>query len=199
MFIGEGIFPAAANYFSRSPIVYPPCLQGKEKGKERNGSLMEIEPKEKLDPRALKAWFFSGLLWGLLLMIVPVAYFILNNLFWNLPLFYGWLGAGAVVLFILWEAVIIPKLKLHFWRYEIREEEIDIRHGVFIIRRTLIPMVRVQHVDTEHGPVMRLFNLATLRISTAATNHRIPALSREKAAELRGEISALARVSDEDV
>ncbi len=160
---------------------------------------MEIEPKEKLDPRALKAWFFSGLLWGLLLMIVPVAYFILNNLFWNLPLFYGWLGAGAVVLFILWEAVIIPKLKLHFWRYEIREEEIDIRHGVFIIRRTLIPMVRVQHVDTEHGPVMRLFNLATLRISTAATNHRIPALSREKAAELRGEISALARVSDEDV
>ncbi len=160
---------------------------------------MEKDPREKIDPRALKAWFFSGLIWGFLLMVIPVAYFILNNLFWDLPMFYGWVGIGLVVLYTLWDAVIIPRLKLRFWRYEIREDEIDIRHGVFIIRRTLIPMVRVQHVDTEHGPVMRLFGLATLRVSTAATSHRIPALSRDKAAESRGEISALARVSDDDV
>lgn len=160
---------------------------------------MGTEPREKIDARALKAWFYSGLLWGLALLLIPVAYLILVNIVWDLPAWYGWLGVGLVILFILWEAVIIPRLKLHFWRYEIREEEIDIRHGVIIIRRTLIPMIRVQHVDTEHGPIMRFFGLATLRISTAATNHRIPALSREKAAELRGEISALARVSDEDV
>ncbi len=160
---------------------------------------MGTEPREKIDSRALKAWFYSGLLWGLALLLIPVAYLILVNIVWDLPAWYGWLGVGLVILFILWEAVIIPRLKLHFWRYEIREEEIDIRHGVIIIRRTLIPMIRVQHVDTEHGPIMRFFGLATLRISTAATNHRIPALSREKAAELRGEISALARVSDEDV
>ncbi len=160
---------------------------------------MEIEPKERLDRRALKAWFFSGLIWGLLLMVIPALYLAIAPLFWGLPVFYGWIAAGLVFLYILWEAVIAPRIKLHFWRYEIREEEIDIRHGVFIIRRTLIPMVRVQHVDTEHGPIMRLFGLATLRVSTAASEHRIPALSREKAAELRGEISALARVSDEDV
>lgn len=162
---------------------------------------MERAPKEKIDSRALQAWFFSGLLWGLLLLLFPAAYLVLVNLFplLNLPELFGWLGVGAVVLFALAVAVIIPRLKMHFWRYEIRDDEIDIQHGIIIIRRTLIPMIRVQHVDTEHGPVMRFFGLATLRISTAATNHRIPALSREKAAELRGEISALARVSDEDV
>ncbi len=160
---------------------------------------METEPKERLDRRALKAWFFSGLAWSLLFMIIPILYLTIVPMFWDLPALYGWLAAGLVFFYFLWDAIILPRIKLHFWRYEIHNDEIDIRHGVFIIRRTLIPMIRVQHVDTEHGPIMRLFNLATLRVSTAASEHRIPALSREKAAELRGEISALARVSDEDV
>ncbi len=93
----------------------------------------------------------------------------------------------------------ILRLRMRYWRYEIREEEIDIQHGIIIIKRTLVPMLRVQHVDTERGPVMRHFGLATLLISTAATEHRIPALSLEKASELQGEISKMARVSDEDV
>jgi len=160
---------------------------------------MESLPRERLDPRALQAWFYSGLLWGIVLLLLPVVYLVLVNLVWDAPALYGWLALAAVILYTLWEAVIVPRLKMRFWRYEISQEEIDIQHGIFIIRRTLIPMIRVQHVDTEHGPIMRFFGLATLRISTAATNHRIPALSREKAAELRGEISALARVSDEDV
>jgi len=84
-------------------------------------------------------------------------------LFWDWPALYGWLAAGLVFLYTLWDAVIVPRIKLRFWRYEIRDDEIDIRHGVFIIRRTLIPMIRVQHVDTEHGPIMRLFGLATLK------------------------------------
>ena len=160
---------------------------------------MEVEPAERIDSRAVKAWLYSGLIIGFLLLLIPLAYLIMVTLVWDLPPLWGWLGAGAVVVYTLLEALIIPQLRMRFWRYEIREEEIDIQHGIFIIKRTLVPMTRVQHVDTEHGPVMRYFGLATLRISTAATNHRIPALSREKAAELRGEISALARVSDEDV
>ena len=160
---------------------------------------METEPRERLDTRALQAWFYSGLLWGIAMLTLPVAYLVAVHLMWDQPAWYGWLAVAFILLYTLWEAVIVPRLKLRFWRYEISEEEIDIQHGVFIIRRTLIPMIRVQHVDTEHGPIMRLLGLATLRISTAATNHRIPALSRERAAELRGEISTLARVSDDDV
>ncbi len=160
---------------------------------------MDRAPRERIDQRALKAWFFSGLFWGLAVMIIPVAYLILVHIMLDLPPVFGWLAIGATVIFTLFAAVIIPRLKMYYWRYEIHDHEIDIQHGIIIIRRTLIPMIRIQHVDTEHGPVMRFFGLATLRISTAATDHRIPALSQEKAAELRGEISALARVSDEDV
>ena len=31
---------------------------------------------------------------------------------------------------------------------------------LFIVKRTLIPMVRVQHVDTAQGPILRKYNLA---------------------------------------
>ncbi len=160
---------------------------------------MERAPRERIDQRALKAWFFSGLFWGLAIMIIPAAYLVLVHTLLDWPPVFGWLAVGAVAAFTIFAAVIIPRLKMYYWRYEIHDHEIDIQHGIIIIRRTLIPMIRIQHVDTEHGPVMRYFGLATLRISTAATDHRIPALSQEKAAELRGEISALARVSDEDV
>ena len=160
---------------------------------------MDKAPRERIDRRALKAWFFSGLFWGLAIMLIPIAYLILVHTILDLPPVFGWLAVGATVIFTLFAAVIIPQLRMYYWRYEIHDQEIDIQHGIIIIKRTLIPMIRIQHVDTEHGPVMRFFGLATLRISTAASDHRIPALSQEKAAELRGEISALARVSDEDV
>ncbi len=161
---------------------------------------MPEEPREILDPRALKAWLYSGLMWGAALMIVPVAYIVGAIFLWELPYIWaGWISVVVVLFGTLAGAIIIPRLRMRYWRYEIREEEIDIQHGIIIIKRTLVPMLRVQHVDTERGPVMRHFGLATLRISTAATEHRIPALSLEKAAELQGEISKLARVSDEDV
>ncbi len=85
------------------------------------------------------------------------------------------------------------------WRYEVREQEIELQHGVFIVKRTLVPMIRVQHVDTQQGPILRKYELATVTVSTAATIHEIPALQLEEAEELRVFISRLARVADEDV
>ena len=79
---------------------------------------------------------------------------------------------------------LFPKISWLRWRYEVRESEIELQHGLFIVKRTLIPMVRVQHVDTSQGPILRKYNLAGITISTAATNHTIPALVMEEADEL---------------
>jgi uncharacterized protein len=67
------------------------------------------------------------------------------------------------------------------------------------VKRTLVPMVRVQHVDTVQGPLLRKYGLATITISTAATTHEIPALDMFEADNLRSSISALARVAEDDV
>ncbi len=160
---------------------------------------MNKEPKERIDPRAGKAWMLRGLMAGVLAAVVLVLYIVLAPRLFELPAWWGAAGFIPVALYVYIDAFLIPRLRLRFWRYEIKDDEIDILRGIFIKRRTLIPMVRVQHVDTEQGPVMRYYGLATLCISTAATNHRIPALPAQTAAALRGEISALAKVSEEDV
>jgi len=70
---------------------------------------------------------------------------------------------------------------------------------LFVMKRTLIPMIRVQHVDSSQGPLLKKYKLASVTIFTAATVHEIPALDEGEAEELRYHISRLARVADEDV
>ena len=78
-----------------------------------------------------------------------------------------------------------------------RPEAIDIRRGTLTIRRTLVPMLRVQHVDTTRGVLEQSLDLATVVIHTAAGSHRIPLLSVADAAEVRDRIADLARTADE--
>src|SRR5690554_6795780 len=85
---------------------------------------------------------------------------------------------------------VFPKLRWQRWRYDVSEKEIDLLRGLIIQKRTLIPINRIQHVDTRQGPVYRSFKLSSVTISTAATTHEIPALDDETAAELRNIISA---------
>ena len=93
--------------------------------------------------------------------------------------------------------VAIPELRWSRWRYEIRDEEIDLRHGTVTITRTLIPMLRVQHVDTTRGPLDQLLGLATVVVHTAAGKTTIPALDEAYAGRLRDQIATLARTADE--
>ncbi|WP_426266497.1 PH domain-containing protein [Sphingomonas sp. LHG3443-2] len=52
---------------------------------------------------------------------------------------------------------------------------------------TLVPLVRVQHLDVARGPLDKMFGTATLAIHTAGTHNsivRLPGLSADRAAEL---------------
>ena len=100
--------------------------------------------------------------------------------------------AGLVVC-----AALVPSLRWRRWRWEVRPEAIDIRHGTFTIRRTLVPMLRVQHVDTRRNPVEQSLDLATVVIHTAAGSHTLPLLRVTDAAEVRDRIAELARTADE--
>jgi membrane protein YdbS with pleckstrin-like domain len=92
---------------------------------------------------------------------------------------------------------LVPALRWRRWRWDVRPEAIDICHGTFTIRRTLVPMLRVQHVDTRRNPVEQTFDLATVVIHTAAGSHTIPLLHVTDAAEVRDRIADLARTADE--
>ena len=105
-------------------------------------------------------------------------------------------GLLPIVVFAV-GVVAIPELRWSRWRYEVRDEEIDLRHGTVTVTRTLIPMLRVQHVDTTQGPVDQAFGLATVVVHTAAGATTIPALEQAHAGRLRDHIATLARTADE--
>lgn len=53
---------------------------------------------------------------------------------------------------------------------------------------TIVPFVRVQHIDVVRGPFDKLFGTATLVVHTAGTHNSVvtlPGLSPERAAEIR--------------
>lgn len=111
------------------------------------------------------------------------------------------LGALAIVLplGILVHVLVIPRLRWRRWRYEVREQEIDLQRGAFVVRRTLVPMSRVQHVDTRRTVVSEMFGLASVVFHTAAGANEIPALGEAEAAEIRDRIADLAATADDPV
>ena len=159
---------------------------------------MREDPKQCIDIKAVHYWRWTAIIKSILLLLIPGAYYLTVHL-WQWPF---WIAVVLVVLTLadaVFSIFFKPDITWRTWRYEVSEHAIDLLHGVFIKTRTLIPMVRVQHVDTEQGPLLRHFGLSTVSISTAAGTHEIPALADEVAAVLRDHISELARVVDEDV
>lgn len=153
-------------------------------------------PRDALDPRVRTVWRLTALLWGGATLVVALGAAFLLARSGAPPA----LPALAVVLTLAGVAatvLIVPDVQYRHWRYELREQEIDLQHGIITITRTLIPMARVQHVDTRRGPLDRRFGLAGLVLYTAAGASTIPGLAEETAGHLRDRIAALANTRDD--
>jgi membrane protein YdbS with pleckstrin-like domain len=140
----------------------------------------------------------TGAISSIVVVIMAGVVIWLSNVF-SWPIWVLIAAAGVAILHVYLYVYLFPLLRWKRWRYEVREQEIELQQGVFVVKRTLVPMIRVQHVDTRQGPLLKKYGLATVDVSTAATVHEIPALPMEEAEELRLFISRLARVADEDV
>ncbi len=158
---------------------------------------MKDEPAERLDPRAKTLWRLTGILravpilvggglgsWGLLREVGPSIYIGL------LPAL-GTLVLAALIVFF------VPSLRWRRWRYEIRAEEVDLQRGIVWVSRTLVPLARIQHVDTRRGPLERRLGLSTVIFYTAAGPNEIPELATPVAESVRDRIAELARTRDE--
>lgn len=156
------------------------------------------EPQKRISNKALSVWRISGAITSVILLMVAGGVIWLSYVF-SWPIWVVIAAFAASILHVYLYVYLFPLLRWKRWRYEVREQEIELQQGVFVVKRTLVPMIRVQHVDTRQGPLLKKYGLATVDVSTAATVHEIPALPVEEAEELRQFISRLARVADEDV
>jgi membrane protein YdbS with pleckstrin-like domain len=155
------------------------------------------EPAERLDPRAITLWRIAGTLNVLPLLIgAGFAGWALLR-FGDVSFFFGVLLALAVLALAGVVVGVVPELRWRRWRYEIRPDEVDLQRGIFWISRTLVPLARIQHVDTRQGPLQRRFGLSTVVLYTAAGPNQIPELSTPVAERARDRIAELTREHDE--
>lgn len=55
------------------------------------------------------------------------------------------------------------------WNYEIRDDHLYLEHGVFVKVKTMVPFVRIQHVDTQKSVVDRLLGVSSVVVYTAGS------------------------------
>lgn len=150
--------------------------------------------RHQLPKRAVGYMRVQALLeWGLLTIAATV-----GAAFWSgLPDVVRW-GVPLVLLAsTMGSAVVEPSIRYRTFWYAISPEEVDLRHGWFILRRTVVPMNRVQHLTVSQGPLAVRFRLAKISIHTAAGEITLQPLDHDEAEELRVRITALAGLSDD--
>lgn len=162
---------------------------------------MRALPSGRLDKRVIASWRVGRAIWTGILSLVLIASAALAWALLPELVNAGWiLAAVALSLLVVGVFVVaVPQIRYMTWRYEVTDDEIDIFKGVLVHTRVIIPLVRVQHVNTSQGPILRAFGLATVSVSTAAGEQEIPGLSVEDADKLRDRVAVLARLAQEDV
>lgn len=164
----------------------------------KRSSHMTSQPKYHISNKGLTVWYIHAAFEAVVVLLIMIGICLLTY-FFNWPKWIYIICTGLWIIEVFLGVYLFPKIRWKHLLYEVREQEIEIQQGLFVVKRTLIPMVRVQHVDTSQGPILKRYHLANISISTAATTHTIPALSIKEADEMRIRISKLARVAEEDV
>ncbi|WP_252311842.1 PH domain-containing protein [Sinobaca sp. H24] len=152
-------------------------------------------PSQKISKKALSVWRIKGAIEALVYLAFPAALLIFT-IRQDWPVWIVSIVLPVIAVFAIWKAWFFPAMTWKRWRYEVYEKEVELRRGVVITKHTLIPMSRIQHVDTAQGPLYKKYGLSALTISTAAGIHEIPALAEEVGQDLRDHISRLAEAED---
>lgn len=122
-----------------------------------------VELEEDFKPaQALKSYYFASML---LIFVAGVLSWYIPVLFLSDSFVAVLLGIPILIVFAIW-AVWIP------WYYttvvyRLTADEISWRRGVWFKRTGIVPYSRITNIDIVQGPVMRVFEISSLRIQTA--------------------------------
>jgi membrane protein YdbS with pleckstrin-like domain len=146
-----------------------------------------VGPERTLEPRIRWVWLLRSALAALVLGAVVGAV----SVALDAPV---WVGPAVfTVLFAL--GVTRAFLRYRSWSYRVRADSLFLDRGVLTRVRTVVPYVRIQHVDASRGPVERTFGLATVVVYTAGSRGAdvsIPGLTPEDADDLQERLKRLA-------
>lgn len=130
------------------------------------GSAQLRDPAYLVDPAAIRYWAVKSLVSGLISWVVIfVVYSFVIPDSWRV-----W-AAPLAIAFVVWDVVelaVVPRWRYQVHRWEVTSSAIYTRSGWFNREQRIAPLSRVQTVDSERGPLMRMFKLASITVTTAS-------------------------------
>lgn len=144
-----------------------------------------------LHPNVRKAWVLSGMLTTLVLSSgsgVAEFLWLARQGWYPLP---GFVATGIVFAVLLAISFGMPRLWYRAWRYQVREHDVILWHGVLWTVCQSVPRLRIQHVDINRDPIDRMLGLASVTLYTAGSGGEdatIPGLTPDEAETLREEL-----------
>ena len=132
----------------------------------------------------------------LILLWIPLlsAAAVLTLLWDGIP--YGGAVFGAIAGFALFTIITYPGRRFERWGYQLLPDRLRVVRGLMFRVDTVVPFVRVQHIDVSQGPIERLFTVSTLTVHTAGTHNSVvdlPGLAPDDANVMRDAIRAQIR------
>jgi len=127
-----------------------------------------------------------GVLWS----VLSIAAIILDQALLAGTAFH-WLPSMLIPLLGIISVVTVPQRIYLRIGYRLTDRLLQLVRGWMFHTDTVVPFVRVQHIDITRGPVEKLFGISTLVVHTAGTHNSIvsvPGLSPETAARIRDTI-----------
>ncbi|MFC6767514.1 PH domain-containing protein [Natrinema soli] len=147
---------------------------------------------ESLHPRIRLLWIARG---AIVAIVLGGILFGLDQWQFSVPLA---AIAGVVAIGLVLGTVYAVRL-YQLWRFELQDDALYLERGVVTFVETAVPFVRVQHVDTQFGPVERVLGLSSVVVYTAGSRNadvRIPGLTPDRARSLQDTLRELAVESE---
>jgi len=113
---------------------------------------------------------------------------------WVTPVTY--IIMALVSLHGIWSILLEPFFIYKNWRHRVDEDFLQIKSGGINRTYELVPMAKIQSVQTHQGPLLRKYKLYSLTVQTVGSSHHVPALSEKEAIHLREQIAHFAKVKE---
>lgn len=144
----------------------------------------------KLDKSVLKLWYVRAAIVSLALVGVftSAAVILSASGATNNVTVAVLLAVGIPVVLLLGLTLIMPALryKMYAWGYD--DKRIIVKQGVIFKRRVVIPVCQIQDLHRTQGPLMMMFHLSGVTISTAGSNFDISTLTTDEADRMIDEL-----------
>jgi len=146
-----------------------------------NEALLPVEPgyRNVLRVRLAVSWTF----------LVGISLVLDRTLLSDRP--FAWGLPSTIFLLALLVILVAPERIYRRLRYALSDQLLQVMRGWMFHTDTVVPLVRVQHIDVTRGPLDKAFGTASLVVHTAGTHNSIvtlPGLAPDRAAEMRDAI-----------